>query len=84
VLLVADDAPGMTLDALGLGHYGDLVDVATGRVWHGPTAVALVRPDGYLAALGTPDDLAQVHGYLRDLTAGAAALTDSAIEGAIR
>jgi hypothetical protein len=46
--------------------YRDLVDVLTAP--RGIVAgTVLVRPDGYVAAVGTPGNMAAIHGYLRDL-----------------
>ena len=39
----------------------------TGLVLAGAGPVVLVRPDGYVAARGTPGDMAAVTSYLRDL-----------------
>src|SRR4051794_22132812 len=49
-----------------VARYRDLVDVLTaprGIV----TGTVLVRPDGYVAAVGTLGNMAAIHGYLRDL-----------------
>jgi 2-polyprenyl-6-methoxyphenol hydroxylase-like FAD-dependent oxidoreductase len=48
--------------------YRDLVDVLTAPRGIAPGTV-LVRPDGYVAAVGTPGNMAAIHGYLRDLAA---------------
>lgn len=48
-----------------------LVEVVTASLPHG--ASALVRPDGYLAALGTAFDTTEIHTYLHlTLTTGRA------------
>ncbi len=46
-------------------------------------ATALVRPDGYLAAVGTVPDMTAIRHYLQDL-AGTSAPVASAAEHAIR
>jgi hypothetical protein len=50
-----------------LGPYVDLVDVRTAPrgMFHGRV---LVRPDGYVAAVGTAANMAAIRGYLQDLT----------------
>lgn len=60
VLMVPDDAK---IDRQPLR---DLVVVVTARLRR--RAVALVRPDGYLAVLSSSENLAAVHDYLHDLT----------------
>jgi hypothetical protein len=47
--------------------YGDDVDVVTAPLPHG--AVALVRPDGYLAAVGTALDSKAIREYLHRVLA---------------
>ena len=58
--------PHSTVDVVALQPYREVVDVVTA-----PADVldgtALVRPDGYVAAVGTAGDLAPILGYLRDL-----------------
>lgn len=41
-----------------------------------PAQVLLVRPDGYLAARGTPKRLGRIVGYLRELSGGVVSPTD--------
>lgn len=57
-------------DAVDIGPHRDLVEVVTAKVGR-RRVIALVRPDGYLAAVGTPEDTAAIRDYLRDLGAGA-------------
>jgi 2-polyprenyl-6-methoxyphenol hydroxylase-like FAD-dependent oxidoreductase len=52
-----------------VGPYRDLVDVVSAVRGHRPAA-ALVRPDGYVAAVGMVGDLSALHGYLREFTSG--------------
>src|SRR4051794_25940668 len=51
-----------------VGPCGDLVDVLTAApgMLHGPV---LVRPDGYVAAVGSAGNMAAIRGYLHDLAA---------------
>jgi hypothetical protein len=60
---------GRPADTVDLGPYRDLVDVddvVTASLGH-RRVTALVRPDGYLAAVGTAADTAAIRGYLQDL-----------------
>jgi hypothetical protein len=74
VLVVpAADAASVLCDS-ALRPYRTELDVVTGGLSGGSTfrdrgrgAVALVRPDGHLAARGRPDDMHTVTGDLRDL-----------------
>jgi 4,5-epoxidase len=49
--------------------YDGLVDVVSASLPHG--ASALVRPDGYLAAVGTAFDTSEIHTYLHSVLATA-------------
>jgi 2-polyprenyl-6-methoxyphenol hydroxylase-like FAD-dependent oxidoreductase len=58
--------PGTETGVAG-GPYRELVDVCSARsATRGGTA--LVRPDGYVAAVGTAGEMASILGYLRDLS----------------
>jgi FAD binding domain len=65
----------LLLEPSGAGTWGDvgpavdLVDVLTAAPG-GVQGSVLVRPDGHVAAVGTPGDMAAISGYLRDLAAG--------------
>ena len=57
---------GRPSDAVDLGPYTDLVDIVTAPLGRRGTT-ALVRPDGYLAAVGTAADTSAIRGYLLNL-----------------
>jgi 2-polyprenyl-6-methoxyphenol hydroxylase-like FAD-dependent oxidoreductase len=63
VLVVSDQAA----DDLDLDQCREIAEIVTARLGH-HRGVALVRPDGYLAAVGTADDCASVHAYLAEHT----------------
>jgi hypothetical protein len=65
--------------------YLDLLEIVTAvrsdaesRGWQ-PDQVLLVRPDGYLAARGTPRSLGRVVAYLRELSGDAAGSAEDAL-----
>jgi hypothetical protein len=64
VLLVAGDPPA------GLAPYRDQVEVVSAPLGRLQSCV-LVRPDGYVAAVGSATNTAAVPGYLHDLAAAA-------------
>jgi 2-polyprenyl-6-methoxyphenol hydroxylase-like FAD-dependent oxidoreductase len=77
VMVVAGADPGRALADPALDPYRDLFEVVTrgpadARAHSGGRAgsVVLVRPDGYVAARGTPGRLRAVLGYLRELSGG--------------
>ena len=53
-------------DRVDLRPYRDLVALVTAPLRH-RRAIALVRPDGYLAAVGTADDTTAIRDYLQHL-----------------
>jgi hypothetical protein len=59
-VLVASDCAA---DSVDRNEYPDVVDVVT-ALWGRRRALALVRPDGYLAAVATTDDTTSIHEYL--------------------
>ena len=69
---------GQPADAVDVEPYRDLVDVVTAPLGR-HRATALVRPDGYLAAVGKATDTAAILGYLQDL-AGTTARIAYALE----
>jgi hypothetical protein len=66
-LVMSNHAAGPA-DRVDLRPYRDLVALVTAPLRHRP-AIALVRPDGYLAAVGTTDDTTAIRDYLQHLTA---------------
>jgi 2-polyprenyl-6-methoxyphenol hydroxylase-like FAD-dependent oxidoreductase len=75
VLVVTGADPAGVLAGPALEPYRDLFEVVTGGPGDGQAfrgrragSVALVRPDGYVAACGRPDRMLSVLGYLRDLS----------------
>jgi 2-polyprenyl-6-methoxyphenol hydroxylase-like FAD-dependent oxidoreductase len=74
VLVVPEAAGASMFNDGALQPYQNDVCVVTGAVqektWirnHGPALVVLVRPDGWVAARGTPECMTQVTGYLREV-----------------
>jgi hypothetical protein len=61
VLVVSQDAAGH----VDLDRYRPFAEIVRARLGH-RRAAALVRPDGYLAALGTADDTAWLHDYVTE------------------
>jgi hypothetical protein len=59
VLVVSDCAA----DSVDRDEYADVVDIVTAP-WGRRRALALIRPDGYLAAVATADDPTSIHEYL--------------------
>jgi len=55
-------------DWVDLRPYRDLVALVIAPLRH-RRVIALVRPDGYLAAVGTADDTTGIHDYLQHLAA---------------
>jgi hypothetical protein len=92
VLVVPEAARAGMVNDGALRHYRDDVDIV-GRAVRGKTRmrnagqalVLLVRPDGYVAARGTPDRMTQVTGYLCGVfgRAPASAISTSARSGPI-
>ena len=62
--VISGSAPDLTFDT---ATYDGHVDVVTASLPRG--ASALVRPDGYLAAVGTAFDTSEIHDYLRSILA---------------
>jgi 2-polyprenyl-6-methoxyphenol hydroxylase-like FAD-dependent oxidoreductase len=76
VLVVAGADPATALEAAAVQPYRDLLEAVTdgsghprGRHDGRRGSVLLVRPDGYIAARGTPGKMAAIAGYLRQLSA---------------
>ena len=63
-VVISGSAPDLTFDT---ATYDGHVDVVTASLPRG--ASALVRPDGYLAAVGTAFDTSEIHDYLRSILA---------------
>ena len=66
-LVMSNRAAGPA-DRVDLRPYRDLVALVTAPLRH-RRAIALVRPDGYLAAVGTADDTTAIRDYLQHLAA---------------
>ena len=75
VLLVSAVDVRTALESAGLNDYNEFIEVVTGGIGatpgkDKPGTIALVRPDGILAARGTRNDCEDVIGYLRLLFRG--------------
>jgi hypothetical protein len=66
-LVMSNRAAGPA-DRVDLRPYRDLVALVTAPLRHRRT-IALIRPDGYLAAVGTADDTTAIRDYLQHLAA---------------
>jgi hypothetical protein len=78
LLVIGGTRPDRALDSMAGMPHRDLVQVVTAPLDHtsgprraGTPMAYLVRPDGYLAARGTPEKLASICDYLRALASGA-------------
>ncbi len=79
VLVVQGADPDCAKDSMAGTPYRDLVQIVTvppdgtsGPGQAGTITAYLVRPDGYLAARGRPEELGSIHKYLRALARDAA------------